>query len=318
MSEKLPVGETLNEAFQFGLKRWGTVIRYGWAAFVIAILAFAAYAMIVVGATVFTAANNGADIKSFQDLVQIPVVAAIGLAVILYVFVAVLFCGVVASLYRLVVLGEDSPGIFHLRLDGPALRVFFSFLIIGIINAVIWCAALAISFAINGQEFADLGSQLVRFFQLAVEAETGEVSDAEVLSVVGAIFRSFALAVLIAFIPLIYLNIKLIPFPPGSAAENRLLLFGSFGMTTGHFWSIFGIYILFIIFVIILSVIFQIVLAILQALAALGANMGGAAAIVGAVVGLIVLAAGLFFNIFLFGAQTALRAIIYRRLATGA
>ena len=37
MSERLPVGEVLNEAFQFGLKRWTSVLKYGWLPALLAI-----------------------------------------------------------------------------------------------------------------------------------------------------------------------------------------------------------------------------------------------------------------------------------------
>lgn len=318
MSEKLPVGETLNEAFQFGLKRWGTVIRYGWATFAVAIAAFTAYAVAVIGPGVFKAAASGEEINSMRDIFQMPIPTVIGLGVVVYAVVSLLFCGVIASLYRLVALGEDRPGIFHLRVDGPAVRVFASFFIIAVFNALIWAAALGISFAINGQDFGSFWRECVRLFELAAASETGEVSNAEVLSAFSTIFQSFMLGGLIALVPLLYLNIKLIPFPPGTAAENRLLLFGSFGLTMGHFWSILGAYILFIIFVMILTIIFQIALAVLQAIGGLATGMGGALAIVGAVLGVVVFLASLFFNIFLFGVQVSLRAIIYRRLATGA
>lgn len=318
MSEKLPVGETLNEAFQFGLKRWGTVIRYGWATFAVAIAAFTVYAVAVIGPGVFKAAAGGEEINSMKDIFQMPIPTVIGLGVVVYAVVALLFCGVIASLYRLVALGEDRPGIFHLRVDGPAVRVFLSFFIIAVLNALIWAAALGISFAINGQDFGSFWRQCVRFIELAAASETGEVSNTEVLSAFSAIFQSFMLGGLIALVPLLYLNIKLIPFPPGTAAENRLLLFGSFGLTMGHFWSILGAYVLFIIFVMILTIIFQIALAVLQAIGGLATDMGGALAIVGAVLGVVVFLASLFFNIFLFGVQVALRAVIYRRLATGA
>lgn len=318
MSERLWIGDTLNEAFQFGLKRWGTVFRYSWATLVVAIIVFGAFAAVMINPGVFDGHKAAEDISQFQDILRMPVPIAIAVGVVAYAFIALLFCGVIASVFRLAALGEDRPGLIHLRIDGPAIRVFLSFLIIAALNGVIWVAALAASFAINGQDPGSLLSVGDRLFRLALSADAGETSDAEAFSALLAMIRPFALAGLIALIPLLYLNIKLIPFPAGSAAENRLLLFGSFSMTTGHFWSILGAYVLFIVFAIALSIVFELAMVVLRLIVGILAAMGVGAALVGVVFAGVGIAASVFFNVYLFGVQVALRAIVYRRLATGA
>ena len=47
MSAKLPVGDTINEAFQFGLHRWGAVLRFGWAPVVVSMVVMLVFAVVI-------------------------------------------------------------------------------------------------------------------------------------------------------------------------------------------------------------------------------------------------------------------------------
>ena len=75
-----------------------------------------------------------------------------------------------ASVYRLVALGEERPGLFHLRFDGPAVRVFWALIISGVISMVIWLIALAIALAAGGLGFGDYFRDMGEFFMTAINA----------------------------------------------------------------------------------------------------------------------------------------------------
>ena len=108
MSGRVPAGEILNEAFQFGFYRWLTVFRFA---------------------------------NSFSDILNVSPFTAVVLGVIAAIILMVAFAGMFASVYRLVALGEDRPGFMQLRFDGPAQRVFMAQLILNAINYVIMIAA---------------------------------------------------------------------------------------------------------------------------------------------------------------------------------
>lgn len=318
MSERLPAGDTLNEAFQFGLKRWTTVFRYGWATVVLSGLLIAAFVLLAVDTAVFNDQYAMESVEEIGDVLNFSLGATVLIAGLIYLLISLLFCGVVASVYRLAALGEDRPGIVQLRLDGPAVRVFLSYVIITALSGLIWLAASIVSMAVGGLGPGGLLKECIAFFQSIMSAEAGGGSEMEVFNAMASMLQAFFLPGMIALIPLLYVNVKLIPFPPGSAAENRLLLFGSFSMTFGHAWSIFGIYVLYVIFLIVLTLIFEMAAAIMQAIATIMTTMGGAAALGGVIFIGILFAASIFFNVYIFAVQTALRAIVYRRLTGGA
>jgi hypothetical protein len=318
MSQKLPVGDVLNEAVQFGLHRWATVLRFAWLPMLLSGLVFGILFALIIDPSNFSAATENATLETVKADLRIPVSAAVTLGMLVYIFVIFLFCGVMASMFRLVALGEERPGIFQLRMDGPAIRVFFAYLILMIINVAIWAGAFIVALGMTGDSWAGVFKGFGDFMTLAATAEQGNESDAQAaLMALMPAMKAFGTAALIALIPLIYVNIKLTPFPAGSASENRLLLFGSFAMTFGHFWSILGISILSVLFLFLLGIVFQLALAVFQVIVALLATMGAGAAVIGAVLGVGIAAVSIFFQLFLFAFQTAIQGIIYRRLRTG-
>ena len=317
MSNKLPVGDVMNEAVQFGLHRWATVLRYSWAPGLFSLLLFGLYFACLFAPSFY---QSGQDVTSFEELqegmrVSIPV--AIAGAALIYLFVVLLFCGVAASLFRLVALGEERPGFIQLRMDGPALRVFFAYLIMMIITCAIWGAAFMGALSISGESFSSLKGSFQSLMELAQASEQDSASDLEAFSSMMGPMKIFGLTFLLAIVPLIYVTVKLAPFPPGSASENRLLLFGSFAMTFGHFWSILGVFILFILFMIVISIIYSLADSIFQMLAALLVAQGSVFALVGMLIYVIVMGAAIFVQLFSMAVQTAVPAIIYRRLKTG-
>lgn len=319
MSAKLPVGPTINEAFQFGLNRWITAVRFGWLPVVVISILFVAFFATAFKTEAFLALESGgAEPQGLKDIVRAPLPVFFAGTAVLYVVTVLLISGVIASLFRLVALGEERPGLFHLRVDGPAMRVFLAYLILGVLSFVVMGLAMCIGGLLAGQSPAQGLQAIGHLFAFAMNAQPGQQPPANMLESLSVALKPVMLGGLIGAVPLIYLNVKLTPFPAGSAAENRLLLFGAFRMTFGHFWSIFGVYVLFFLAAVIMGIIFQLVGAIVSLIAEFGAAQGGALAFVGAILALAVSVAALWFQFFMMAVQYAIPAIVYRRLKTGA
>ena len=317
MSQKLPVGDVMNEAVQFGLHRWATVLQYSWAPALFSLLLFGLYFVALFEISFFESVNSATSFEEVKGALRLSVPMAIVGVVVIYLFMGLLFCGVAASLFRLVALGEERPGFIQMRMDGPALRVFLSYIILTIISAIIFLAVFLLAMVLAGEGafgFFDWINTSVPMFQAA---EQGGSNDLEVSSGLMGPTQAVSVAILFALIMLIYVNVKLAPFPAGSAAENRLLLFGSISMTFGHAWSIFGIFVLYVLFIIVLSVIYGLADSVFGMLAELLALQGSVFALVAIAINIIAIAVAVFFQLFTMGLQAAVPAIIYRRLKTG-
>lgn len=317
MSYPLPVGDTLNEALQFGLRRWATMIRYGWAAIVASFLLIGVFFVAVVDVGAVMAAEKAGASPDFNEIFRVSIPAIIGLGVILYILIGILYSGVMASVFRLVALGEERPGLVNLRFDGPAMRVFWATLISAVISLAIWAAAYAISLLSYGESISGFLSGMRAFFSAAIAAaesgtEPSFTGQEEFFGFLKVFLRSAA----IALIPLIYVSVRLAPFIAGSAAENRLILFGSFQLTKGRFWSVLGAMIMMVIVMLIISIVFELVSSILELLMNLGQN-GGVFAIIALVLAAVYFALLVFYYAFVYGAQLSFYAIIYRKLKTG-
>ncbi|NOX95769.1 MAG: hypothetical protein GXP04_11955, partial [Alphaproteobacteria bacterium] len=138
MSQKLPVGDVLNEAVQFGLHRWSTVLRFALGPILVSMLLFVVVAAVLLEPSSFVANSDDATLESMKDGLRFPMSITVLIGGLAYLFVIFLLCGVMASMYRLVALGEDRRGFFQLRMDGPAKRVFFAYLILMLLNFAIW------------------------------------------------------------------------------------------------------------------------------------------------------------------------------------
>lgn len=318
MSQGIPVGDVLNEAFQFGLKRWGTVLRLGWLPVVISLLLAGGYFALILDFEVLAQANESQSFPGFSEMFKMPVSAVIGLGVVLYVLVGLVYCGVMASIFRLVALGEESPGFFHVRLDGPAWRVFWASIISGLISTGIGCVAFFIALIITGNTVGAYFSDMGAFFSgVVTAAETGS-DDLAAAQAAGLInyWRTFVYAFAIAFIPLLYVGVRLQPFVAGSAAENRLILLGSFNLTAGKFWSVLFAMFLMGVVIVLISTVYELFSSVIEVLMGLGGGSGSLAVIAG-LMGLIYFAVTVFYYAVIYGAQLAFSAIIYRRLKTG-
>ncbi len=317
MSQKLPVGEVMNEAVQFGLHRWATVLRYGWIPGLLSLVLFGGYFASVFDTALFNENYEATSFDELKDILRVPLSTAIAGAVGVYLIAGLLFCGVAASLFRLVALGEERPGLFQLRLDGPAIRVFFAYMIVMLLTGGIWGAAFLGALSISGESISSLSGSLQALMEIIATAEEGSDDGMEAMTAIMGPMQVYGLTFLLGLVPMIYVSVKLIPFPPGSAAENRLLLFGSFGMTFGHFWSIVGIYILYFLFLIVIMIIYSMADTVLRMLAVLLVTQGSVFALVGMGVFMVLGAAAIFYQLFVVALQSAVPAIIYRRLKTG-
>ena len=259
-----------------------------------------------------------ASVDELGNILRFPIPVTIILGVAAYAVIFILFSGVLASIYRLAALGEDRPGLVHLRMDGPAKRVFFAFLVLALINAIVWGLALNIGLSLAGNTWADVLQACGRLIEISAQSNASGELSAQDIEGIAAPITSFGYGPLIAALLSIYINIKLVPFAAGSAVENRLWLFGSLARTTGHFWSIIGISILLFLLILVIAIIFQIVMMVVQLLAVVLIAQGSVLAIVGAVLLFAIFPASIWYGAFTYALQFGLPAIIYRRLTAGA
>jgi hypothetical protein len=317
MSQRVPVGDVINEAFQFGLHRWFTVFRFAWLPFLLAATVIGGVFMLAFDVSAMSGQREVESMSELAGLLRVSPAAAAGLFAIAVVLILIAYSGVFASIYRLVALGEDRPGLFQLRFDGPAIRVFWAQLILTLINYGILIAAGMIALAVSGHSLGEVANAWREFVAMVAQASANPEAqpDEAALARIASPFGVFFLGFLFAAPVMIYVNIKLVPFAPGSAAENRLLLFGAIRMTTGHFWSILGVYILFILAMIVLGIVYTLAMSFIELMAGLGG--AGALSLIGAIFTVVSFVAALVYQVFIIGVQLSLQAIVYRRLKTG-
>ncbi len=318
MSNSTPVGAVVNEAVQFVLHRWGAVFRFFFAPVLLSVVLFSAFAASVIDQEKAAAAGEIATIADFLAIVRLPLPTVIFMGLVATSATALLLAGAAASLYRLVALGEDRPGYFQVRVDGPAARVFLASIILGVISLVIWGAAAAIAQAIGGGSPLVLMKEFANFYMEV--AATGDEPDDIPPELRQAFIdhgASFALWCFMGLAASLYAGVKLAPFAPGAAIENRLILLKSVRMTTGHAWSILGSLTLLAAFTFIIALIAGLAINIINQISGLLMSQGAGLALVGLAFSAIVVAGQILIRAFTTGAQGALLAIIYRRLETG-
>lgn len=318
MGYKLSIGAALNEAFLFGLKRWPTVLRLGWAP-------VASFTLIVVAALLAVTSFSG-SLENFansahavdpREYLRVSPVLAVIIVGAAFLAGFVLLAGVAASIYRLVALGEERRGIFDLRMDGPALRVFFANVILGSIQIAIWMFAFIVATNIYETSIGDI---VEAFWRLSNPLAWLYVMSAG-LDGIGADLKNAVITINTAFwiaiVPVIFFGVKLAPFFAGSAATNRLLLFRSWRLTLGNFWRVAGAYFLFLIALFLVTQAFNIALETLSLTATVISTTGGVFAPLGVLLGIALIASMVVFQSFIYGTQLALQAIIYRQLEYG-
>lgn len=316
MAANLPVGATVNEAYRFGLNRMGTILRLFWLP---TLLGMAILFGVLFSLIDFQKAQSAAPttLGEAVSLLRLPLPAFVAAVIVASLPMALLVSGAVASVYRLVALGEDRRGLFQLRLDGPAFRVFFASIIQGLINYGIFGVAALVVWATTRESPIDGLKAYFEFFMKMANAGAGAQPSPEDMRGLAVNARPFFLACMFAFLPALYLGVKLAPFPAASAAENRLVLFGTFRMTFGYWWSMFGSWVLFGVAFVLLSIVFGLGEGILQLVAKFLGQQGGAMAALGGGVALLLAVVRIVFQLFTLGVQLALPAVMYRRIAKG-
>lgn len=308
----LSAGEVLNEAFQFALQRWGTVLRYAWLP---ALLCFGL--IFLYSAAVFDNAE-ALDGEAPGISLRIPAFAAFALGLVVFAACAYLYAGFMTSVFRLVSTGEERGGFVHLRMDEPVIRVFWAVIIINAIGLALLGVSLVMAFIVTGSSPGATFGAISEFFSLAAATSaSGGTIPPEAAERLAEPVSVVFLSILGALLPIIYLNIRLTPFPAASAVENRLVLFGAFHMTRGHFWSIFLIQLLILVCLLALSVIVELGTAILTMLGEVLAAFGGVGALGGAIVMGVAFLIAVIFQVFAAAVQLSAQGVIYRRLKTG-
>ncbi|MEM6414725.1 MAG: hypothetical protein AAF720_08725 [Pseudomonadota bacterium] len=317
MSARLPIGDVANEAVQFGIAHWITVLRFAWLPYLIGGMIVAASLFLTFDLTAFSStAVNSMTIDEFMEAARYPLpILAIVFLIVGLVF-TFLTAGIFSNIADFVVIGDKRGGFVHLRTDGPTQRVFHSYVISGLISLLIVSLAAVVALLITGK---DLQPIIVAFKELAAysaQATPGQQPPQDIIDASLEVGGFFGLLVLLSSIPLFYTSIKLTPFSAGSAIENRLILFKSFSMTTGHFWSIVLSIILILLFLIVVQMIYSLADIVLNGAATYFSSQQGTAllAVVFTVISAI---AAVVVQVFSMTVQAALQCIIYRRLETG-
>ncbi|MEO0399775.1 MAG: hypothetical protein AAF224_10205 [Pseudomonadota bacterium] len=318
MSARFPIGAAANEAVQFGLVHWRTVLRYAWAPFLVGGLLLAVFMNFAIDAGALEeGALEAMSLSDLVALVRLPIpVLAFG-AIVVITLILYLTAGIQASVFEFVVTGKNRPGLFHLRTDGPTTRTFFAVLILSFMSFGIAVVALLIAQFITGETPGAVMRAAGAISDWVGSARPGQAPPAEIQEASKRVGGFVFTALLIGFAPYVYLSLRLSPLPAGSAVENRLIPLKAFAMTRGYVLPIVGAAGLLFFFIFILNMIFGLATGILDLASTYFLGLGGGAAFMGVLLSLIVAVATIFFQVFVMAVQGAFQGIIYRRLETG-
>lgn len=310
---RLSLTSVLNEAFQFGVSRFWTIIRCVLLPYLILIVGIAIIAASLIDfQAIMDMAQGGLaepeDIGGFLDLVFR---TNFWLTVfILYLASLVLMLplmGGMTSLYRLVGLGEEPGGWFNLRFDGPMWRLVIATIIFTAIQYVLSGIGFGIAYALNPQAGAGIGEMIAVFQNM--DFETGAVGYEPDPAAIGALFGFFFLGWLITLILSIAILTRLAPFTAATACENRLMLLSSWSMTKGNFWPILGAYIMMILGFVVLQIVYGLLTLVIQMIVTV-AGVG----LLTVAYNIIDFAVNMALAAFMLGVQIAFAASIYRKL----
>ncbi len=299
-----PPGTIATEPFQFALHRWRSLVTAAW----IPALLFAAVLMLG-GQLAFDAeamAETGGLAFRGHPALAILILAATAIVA------GFLYSGVAASIFELVAVGETRTSA-PIRRDGPTWRVFAAFSMLTVLSFAIWALATLIAVVASG------GGEVIPSLQTvaawSATASPGATPPADVIAAGERVAGAMVLLLAIGGLPSIYLTVRLIAFPAGSAIDNRLVPRKAFAVTEGRFWPILGGYLLLAGGMMLLGMVTQLGAAPLSMLSVLFAEQGGVGAALGAVLGAGAAALLIAVQVIGFVVQTAFAGVVYRRLA---
>ena len=312
MTERIKVGNVLGETFSFAQARWATILHLGFVPLVIAMLIAIGltFALLDVQALQGVDTSNGFN---FSTVFRFPAALSVLIAGAGIVVIALLFSGFITSVIRLVALGEEPTGMLVIRIDGPTIRVFCAQLIMAVINYAVIVICLLIAMALVGVSFGDISSMFPVIMEMAELSERGGTPSPEMLEPLQKPAAAIVWSFLLMIIPLVFLNVRLAPFIPGSAVQNRLFLVGGYSLSAGRFWTLLATFFVFGLCMFVMMIIYSIFNAILEGFGNLS-NLGGVMAIIGMVFTALSFIASLVYQIFVTGIQSALYGVVYRRL----
>lgn len=282
---KVRVKDAATEAMNFGLQRWGTVLRVGWFPYLLVLVTMImAYGFVLQPYFSEIAANpEGADVIINNALNTPPGIVA---QVVVGIFNVILLACVMNVLYRFVATGEEPPaGLAFFRLGPAEWRMTLAFLAYYIVMIVAGFAVSAPFLLIDG----------------VFGVDEGPVATVLAFGLLGAV----------CFI--LWVGVRLIIFTPATAVEERLVLLRAWRLSEGHFWGFLGALLL-------VMLIFLVGYLILVVTAGLIITVGGViTAVAGGAVGGLFIAACLLVAApvavsVLGGVGIALPAVLYRQL----
>ena len=313
MSDHLSAGGVVQESLEFGLHRWGTVLRYAWAPILVAgLLAGGAFGLAA------AAVSGGKPLEDPGVLME----AALSLGPLIWVIATVivlsvlfLMSGVYASIFDLVADGRDRRGLIHLRTDGPACRTFAAYLLMTAIGLAIWSLALLAAQFVAGVPVATLFKAIGDILRWSAAAGEGAEPPPAVIRADEDAAPLLGVALLLGLVPQAYAAVKLTPLPAIAAIENRLAPRKAFAMTAGSFWSILGAYALFLMALALITIVFDLAVGVLDLMGGFLVGGAGAAALAGFILSAVVLFAQIVYQAFSLAVQGAFVGVMYRRLA---
>ena len=306
---KLPIVDTALGGMAFGWKNIGTTIRMGWLGFVL-------FLVVVFGSMAAVAGpdfigNFASEIEKLEDNADVEPEFMFELIALYFAFLGAILVGSLAFLPFYVVMhriaaGEIDPpgGLGYFKLGGREVRVIIGYIVLFFVSLAVLAVLLV-----------PVGGMMAAGGLFSADA-TEEVVVANIALIM--------LAYLLAWVALIWINIRLITFLPAVAIENRLVFMRSFKMTGGNFWRIFVSYLLFSLIMMAVVMALEIVIFIFIGIGVAiysslgGGDIGQTGLILGGVAGLIfAIIVGLFIA-FTSGASMAFSALVYKQLKNNA
>lgn len=287
MKAKLEVVETSINSIKFGFGNIGTIFRLGWLGALLYVIVYAGGILLSYGVGFFGAIVDGEITEVDAMTSSMAFQSTSWLFGLIASFMVVPFTVAI----RRIAAGEIEPprGIAYFRIGGREIKFFLSQIIIAIIIALF--AAVVLIPALIAFMVSVLDGVSV---DMLMQAETGASAientvEQNVADGVGAGMVAGIVLAIIGVIAIIWFSIRACLFTTAAAIEDKLLPFGSLGLTGGNVWRIVGAFILLCLMVMMLYLLFAIgvgiVAAILVGIAAASGEASGVLAIVFGIIG---------------------------------